>query len=294
MAAMSQADPRRGQLLIIGGSEAKEAGAPILGTLVALAGGSAARIALIPTASRDAAGKERLYGDLFRGMGARRVTCLPIESREEANREDFVQAVYDSTAVFLTGGDQNRISALLGGTEVAKAMHRANKTGLVVAGTSAGASAISEYMIADGGTGLHPRKHMLHLAPGLGLLRRVVVDQHFLQRQRLGRLLSIMAQNPFVLGIGVDEDTAMLVEQDCRMQVIGSGMVTILDCRELAESNVLSAQPGALLAMGNVRMHMLSAGWAYNIETRTLLGELPLPPSARASNTGESLAHPGP
>jgi len=294
MAFMSQAEPRRGPLLVVGGSEAKEPGAPILGTLVALAGGTDARIALIPTASRDAAGKERLYGDLFRGMGVRHVTCLPIESREEANREDFVQAVYDSTAVFLTGGDQNRISALLGGTEVAKAMHRANKTGLVVAGTSAGASAISEHMIAEGGTGLHPRKHMLHLAPGLGLLRRVVVDQHFLQRQRLGRLLSIVAQNPFVLGIGVDEDTAVLVEQDYRMQVIGSGMVTILDGRELAESNVLTAEPGALLAMGNVRMHMLPAGWTYNIETRTLLGAFPLPPSARASDTGEILAHPGP
>lgn len=289
---MILAEPRRGPLLVIGGAESKEPGAPILGTLVALAGGTAARIALIPTASRDAEGKERTYGELFRAAGVERVVCLPIDSREEANREDYVRAVYDSTAVFLTGGDQNRISALLGGTEVAKAMHRANKTGLVVAGTSAGASAISEHMIAEGGTGLHPRKHMLHLAPGLGLLRRVVVDQHFLQRQRLGRLLSIVAQNPFVLGLGIDEDTAMLVAPDYTMQVLGAGVVTIVDGRELAESNVLSAQPGDLLAMGNVRLHMLPSGWSYNIETRTLLGERVLPPSAD-STAGGPLAHQG-
>ncbi len=267
----SQAPSRRGHLILIGGAESKEIDSPILASVVDLAGGRNARIVVVPTASLNAEAKGQTYSRLFRLLGAAEVNFLPIDSREEANDPEHANLIYASTGVFLTGGDQNRISSILGGTEVAKAMHRAHKRGLTIAGTSAGASAISEHMIAEGGMGLHPRKHMLHLAPGLGFLRRVVIDQHFLQRQRLGRLLSIVAQNPFILGLGIDENTAIVVCRNYDFRIIGSGVVTILDGREISNSNVTTAESGDLLAMMNVRLHMLPAGMAFNIENRAPL-----------------------
>lgn len=266
------APKQKGHLIIIGGAESKELDSRILTSVVDMAGGTKARLTVITTASRNAPEKMQTYSRIFTALGAAEVSFLPIDTREEANDPDHVDLIYGSTGVFMTGGDQSRLSSILGGTEVAKAMHRAHKTGLLIAGTSAGASAISEHMIVDGGQGLHPRKHMLHLAPGLGLLKRVVIDQHFLQRQRLGRLLSVVAQNPFILGIGVDEDTAMVVCPNYDFTVIGSGVVTILDGRDITNSNVTTSKPHDLLAMTNVKLHMLPAGFAYNIETR-----IPLP-----------------
>lgn len=273
------ADPsRRGHLMLIGGSESKELDSPILASIVDMAGGRSARLVVIATASLNADAKWKSYSRLFRLLGAAEIHFLPLSNREEANERAHAKLIYASTGVFLTGGDQNRISSILGGTEVAKAMHRAHKQGLVIAGTSAGASATSEHMIAEGGMGLHPRKHMLHLAPGLGFLRRVVIDQHFLQRQRLGRLLSIVAQNPFILGIGIDEDTAVVVCPNYDFRILGSGVVTILDGREISNSNVTTAHAGELLAMMNVRLHILPAGVAFNIENR-----VPLAPDWRCT-----------
>lgn len=269
---------RRGHLVVIGGAESKELDSPILTSVVDMAGGRDARLVVITTASLSAKDRWKTYSRVFRALGAADVRFLHIDTREEANDPENANLVYSSTGVFLTGGDQNRISSILGGTEVAKAMHRAHKRGLLISGTSAGASAISEHMISEGGAGLHPRKHMLHLSPGLGWLRRVVIDQHFLQRQRLGRLLSIVAQNPFILGIGIDEDTAIVVCPNYDFRIIGSGVVTILDGREISNSNVTTCSSNDLLAMMNVRLHMLPAGNAYNIEFRT-----PLPSAWRCT-----------
>lgn len=272
MIPKEQTPAQRGHLIVIGGAESKELDGQILTTVVDMAGGRDAVLTVIATASLDPQARFETYSRLFKGMGAREVNFLDIESREDANNPANAEMIYRSTGVFMTGGDQSRLSSILGGSEVAKAMHRAHKRGLLIAGTSAGASAISEHMIVEGGQGLHPRKHMLHLAPGLGLLRRVVLDQHFLQRQRIGRLLSIVAQNPFILGIGVDEDTAMVICPNYDFRVIGSGVVTILDGREISHSNVTQAKTGDFLAMNGVRLHMLPVGFAFNIETRTPLG----------------------
>lgn len=272
MIPAEQSQAQRGHLIVIGGAESKELDGQILTTVVDMAGGRDARITVIATASMNPHERFETYSRLFKGMGAREVYFLDIETREDANDSANAALIYQSTGVFMTGGDQSRLSSILGGSEVAKAMHRAHKRGLLIAGTSAGASAISEHMIVEGGQGLHPRKHMLHLAPGFGLLRRVVLDQHFLQRQRIGRLLSIVSQNPFILGVGVDEDTAMVVCPNYDFKVIGSGVVTILDGREISHSNVTTAQAGDFLAMINVKLHMLPAGFSFNIETRTPLG----------------------
>lgn len=297
MIPAEQAVTQRGHLIVIGGAESKEPDGAILRAVVDMAGGADARLTVIATASLSPQDRFETYARLFTGMGAREVHFLDISSREDANHPANAELIYRSTGVFMTGGDQSRLSSILGGSEVAKAMHRAHKRGLLIAGTSAGASAISEHMIVEGGQGLHPRKHMLHLAPGLGLLRRVVLDQHFLQRQRIGRILSIVAQNPFILGIGVDEDTAMVICPNYDFQVIGSGVVTILDGRDISHSNVTTAVAGDLLAMDGVKLHMLPSGFAFNIDSRTPLGpdwscHCPVPvsvPAAPAPRADEAL-----
>ena len=249
---------------------------------------------MLTTASSYQDQAERVYSTVLQHLGAAQVRVLHITCREEANDQRFVDAIYASTAVFMTGGDQSRLSSILGGSEVGKAMHRGYKRmGMTIAGTSAGAAAISEHMIVGGRAGLHPRKFMLNLAPGLGLLKRVVIDQHFTQRRRLGRLLSVVAQNPFILGVGIDEDTAILVTPDSRLEVLGSEIVTILDGRHLSHTNVVTAKRNEHLAVCNVHLHILPAAYGYHIENRQIVppaaeqAEAPAPPARPAKSKGK-------
>src|SRR5690606_31167736 len=145
---------------------------------------------------------------------------------QEQNRLD---AIEDATGVFFTGGNQLRLSTLLGGTPVAKLVRILNARGVTVGGTSAGASILSEHMIAFGREGSSPTAGSVRLAPGLGLTNRFVIDQHFRQRDRLGRLVAALAYNPFAIGIGLDEDTAAFIGPDDTLEVEGSGSVTIVD-----------------------------------------------------------------
>ncbi|HEY9723567.1 MAG TPA: cyanophycinase, partial [Oscillatoriaceae cyanobacterium] len=241
----------------------------VLQRVVALSGGSKAHMVVLTTASSLGVEIEKVYEKAFLECGAARVTTLHIQDRADANDPENVAVIYEATGVFMTGGDQTRLASVLGGSEVGKAMHRAYKRqGVTIAGTSAGASAVSEHMIAGGKRGIHPKKGMLNLVPGLGLLNRVIIDQHFSQRQRLGRLLSIVAQNPFLLGIGIDENTAIVVEPDLTFEVIGAGAVTILDARGITNTNVNEAKKGQLLAMCNVQFHLLPEGQRFHIEKR--------------------------
>lgn len=259
----------KGHLVIIGGAEDRTGGKAILSKVVELSGGSSAHMVVLTTASSLGPEVEKVYEKAFTDCGAARVTTLHIHDRVDANDPDLVATIYSATGIFMTGGDQTRLASILGGSEVGKAMHRAYKRqGVTVAGTSAGASAVSEHMIAGGKRGIHPKKGMISLVPGLGLLNRVIIDQHFSQRQRLGRLLSIVAQNPFLLGIGIDEDTAIVVEHDTSFEVIGAGAVTIVDGRQMVNSNINDAKKGQLISMSNVLFHLLPAGYRYNIESR--------------------------
>jgi cyanophycinase len=259
----------KGHLVIIGGAEDKTGDKHILAKVVELSGGPKAHIVVLTTASSFGPELELIYGQAFKECGAAQVTTLHIHDRLDANDPANAEIVINATGIFMTGGDQSRLASILGGSEVGKAMHRAFKRrGACIAGTSAGASAVSEHMVAGGRAGTHPKKGMLNLVPGLGLLDRVIIDQHFSQRHRLGRLLSIVAQNPFLLGVGIDEDTAIVVEPNTDLEVIGAGAVTIVDARQMTYSNVNEVKKGGILAMTNIQFHLLPAGFRFHIERR--------------------------
>ncbi len=261
-------DTPRGAIVPIGGAEAKTGTRDILARVLALAGGAEARIAVIPTASELPDTGDR-YARLFTELGAARVDVLDITTREHARVPGAVETVERATGIFMTGGNQLRLSTILGGTPLAKAIRRQNATGTVVAGTSAGAAVLPEHMIASGSTGPTPTTESVTLAPGLGLTNRLIIDQHFRQRDRLGRLLTAVSYNPFAIGVGIDEDTALVLTADRTFEVIGSGTVTVVDPSELSYSSMDSARRGQPVSLIGLRVHVLAAGCTYDKETRT-------------------------
>ncbi len=257
----------RGFIIPIGGAEDKIGDEAILKRFVQLAGRREARIAVLPTASelRDTG---RRYEALFRDLRAGKVWVLPFESRKQCEDREELSVLEKATGVFLTGGSQLRLGTTLGGTPVAKALRIMNAHGVHVAGTSAGAAFLSEHMIAFGEEGSTPRAGMVSLAPGLGLTNRVVVDQHFRQRDRLGRLLTALAYNPFAHGLGLDEDTAAFIGPDDTLEVVGSGAVTIVDPGEMEYSSMDHAKQGEPVSLIGIKLHVLLQGARYNLHLR--------------------------
>jgi cyanophycinase len=263
-----------GPLMIIGGAEDKLRKRVILKEFVAASGGSAARIALVPTASSLGDEVVEVYDALFRRLGAADVVAVRPESRDHAHHPDLVAAVDGATSVFMTGGNQLKLSSIVCGTPLGEAIVRAHQRGTVVAGTSAGASIQSSHMVAFGVGGATAKQRMTQVAAGLGLLGSAVIDQHFDQRNRYGRLLMIVAQSPQLLGIGVDEDTCAVVrtEGDGRqvLRVIGRGAVTILDPARMT-TNAFEAKRATPLLASGVVLHTLPAGTAFDLTERTLI-----------------------
>ncbi len=259
-------DKRRGYIVPVGGAEDKVGDAAILRRFVDVCGGKGARIAIIATASRQA-DTGRRYEKLFKGIGVEEARAIPFAERADASRDEWIRMLEGASGVFFTGGNQLRISTILGGTPVAKAVRRMNARGVTVGGTSAGAAVLSEHMIASGEEGPTPHIGMATLAPGFGLSNRVIIDQHFRQRDRLGRLLTALAYNPFAVGVGLDEDTAAFINPDKVIEVVGTGAITIVDVSALQHSSVAATDEGKPICMTNVRLHMLTDGATYNLET---------------------------
>jgi cyanophycinase len=269
----------KGPLMIIGGAEDKLRRRTILKEFVARAGGPQARIAVIPSASSLGPEVTEVYDALFRREGAAEVVAVRPESREDAHDARLVAALDEVTGIFMTGGNQLKLSAIVCGTPVGDAIVAAHERGVVVAGTSAGASIQSSHMLAFGGPGATPKQRMTQMAAGLGLLGSAVIDQHFDQRNRYGRLLMIVAQSPQLLGIGVDEDTAAVVEHVATddgdaphevMRVVGRGAVTILDPARIT-TNAFEAKRSAPLLASGVVLHLLPAGSTFDLTTRALV-----------------------
>jgi cyanophycinase len=258
---------RRGWIVPVGGAEDKMNDTRVLRRFVEIAGGDDARIAVIPTASVLADTGAR-YERLFRELGAGAVQALPYAERSDAGRADWKQFLEDSTAVFLTGGDQLRLSTILGGTAIAKMLRACNARGVSVGGTSAGAAILSEHMIAFGSEGATPLAGAAVLAPGFGLTNRVIIDQHFRQRDRLGRLLSSLAYNPFAVGLGLDEDTAAFIDPDDCIVVVGSGAITVVDVSGLTHSSMATSKQGEPICMTGVQLHILTNGAAFDLHAR--------------------------
>ena len=259
-------DQNRGYVIPIGGAEAKRKNPAILERFVVLCGGKNACILVIPTASRlDETGPS--YQELFEDMGAKAV-CIPIENRDQCYQEDILGTLERASGIFITGGNQLRLSTILGGTPVARAIRRLNADGVHVAGTSAGAAIISEHMIAGGRGGPSPRESGVVLAPGLGLTNRAIIDQHFNKRGRLGRLLAALSFNPFVCGLGIDENTAAFIAPDGTMEVVGQGTVTVIDPSDLRHSSMSYVGKAKAVSLIGLKLHVLASGAHFNLETR--------------------------
>ena len=257
----------RGWIVPIGGAEEKISDPVILERFHELAGGEDARVAIIPTASSFDETGER-YVDIFTEMGVESAFSLPYRERVDTERKDWLEQLMSATGVFFTGGNQLRISTTLGGTEVSTLVRRMNANGVIVGGTSAGAAIIPEHMIAYGSTGSTPVAGMVSMAPGLGLTNRFLVDQHFRERDRLGRLLCALSYNPFAVGLGLDEDTAAFISPENTVEVIGSGSVTVVDVAHLGHSSVADAAEGEPLCMTDIRVHIIPHGGTFSLEQR--------------------------
>jgi cyanophycinase len=254
-----------GHLVIIGGGEDRSRDKEILSRFVELSGGAAAKIVVITAASTIAEQMWDIYDKAFGDLGVANRVHLHLKNRHDANSEDYIRDIKDATGIFMTGGDQKRLLAIIGGTALDAEMHAALKLrGACIGGTSAGASAMSGHMLAQGKADLHPEKGSVFLGAGLGFLHKVVIDQHFSERQRLSRLLSIVAQNPYLQGIGIDEDTALVVERGVGIEVLGEGAVTVVDGRSMS-TNVAEIPNHETPELIDVRLHLLPSGSKYRL-----------------------------
>ncbi|MEP7092106.1 MAG: cyanophycinase [Nocardioidaceae bacterium] len=259
--------------MAIGGAEDKLGRRSVLRAFVALAGGPEARIAVVPTASSLGPEVIEVYDALFRRLGAREVVGARPHTRADAEDPAVVGLLDDVTGIFMTGGNQLKLSAIVSGTAFGDAIIAAHQRGAVVAGTSAGASIQSSHMVAFGPGGSTPKQRMTQLAGGLGLIRDVVIDQHFAQRNRYGRLLMLVAQSPGLLGIGIDEDTGAVVTLEHGsevLRVVGRGVVTVFDGRSVV-SNAHEARRTAPLLASGVVLHVLPAGSVFDLTRRALV-----------------------
>jgi cyanophycinase len=257
-----------GSLLIIGGHEDKTGERVILRKFVDMAGGRDSLIVIIATATDEPRIVGSEYKDIFTLMGAAVVNIMAIANRETANQPQQAEIIKKATGIFFTGGDQLRLTSILGGSAVDAAIRAAFSQGAVVAGTSAGAAVMSETMIVGGHSNDSPKKSSLSMAHGMGFLSEAVVDQHFAQRGRINRLLSSVAQNPHVMGIGIDEDTALIVGPDRVCEIVGSQTVTIIDGKNIIYSNISESNQNQPLAISNVLLHILPAGYGFDLNLR--------------------------
>ncbi|HWJ54460.1 MAG TPA: cyanophycinase [Propionibacteriaceae bacterium] len=272
----AQPAPRPGVLFAIGGAEDKIRRRSVLRAFVAAAG-HRPRIAVVPSASSLGAEVVEVYRAVFTSLGAQEVIALRPQSRAEAADPDLVGPLAEVDAVFMTGGNQLKLSSFITGTPFGAAIHEAHQRGAVVGGTSAGASILAEHMIAFGPGGATPRQRMSQLSAGLGLLRGVIIDQHFEQRNRYGRLLSLVAQSPSLLGLGVDEDTAAVVRNGTQLEVVGRGAVTVVDGQHIV-ANAHAAKRTAPLQVSGAVLHVLPSGSQFDLATRTLTAHQTLAP----------------
>lgn len=258
----------KGRLVIIGGAEDKQGDCIVLRRLVDISGKNDSKIIIVTAATEYPNELGKKYANIFKSIGAKHVETIDILHRKDANDIKNIDRIKDASCVFFTGGDQLRITSIIGGTLIQDELQILYEKGVVIAGTSAGASVMSETMIVSGNNDDSPRKCTLKMSPGLGLLKGVVIDQHFAQRGRIGRLLTAIAQNPSMLGIGIDEDTAIVVMPDASFEVVGSNAVTIVDATKMDHTNVSELKPDEILALTNITIHVLPNGYKFDINKR--------------------------
>ncbi|MET0839661.1 MAG: cyanophycinase [Marmoricola sp.] len=264
---------RQGDLLVIGGAEDKLGKRTVLSEFVRRSGGSDARIAVIPTASSLGPEIIEVYDALFSKLGATEVYGVRPQTRAEAGSPEVVELLDRATGIFMTGGNQLKLSTVIAGTPFGEAIVAARARGVTIGGTSAGASIQSSHMVAFGPGGSTPKQRMTQVAAGLGLVENCVIDQHFAQRNRYGRLLMIVSQSPQLLGMGVDEDTGAVITRSEGVEmlhVVGRGSVTLFDGRAMVTNAHEARERRPILASGVV-LHVLPAGSEFDLTARALV-----------------------
>lgn len=259
-------------ILVIGGAEDKVHGKEILRNFCHRCGSQDAIIAIVPSASREPVLVGERYQRIFEDMGAKQVKILDIRDRVQGEDHYFQEYVKECTGVFLTGGDQLRLCGLLADTPVMEIIRqRVQRSEITLAGTSAGAAVMSHHMIAGGGSGEAPNRALVDMAMGLKMIPEVIFDQHFQNRNRMARLLTAVAMHPDRLGIGIDEDTCTIFGKDGLMEVIGRGVVTIVDPQDLSHTNQSHIDPTDPINIHNLRVHLLCHGDRYHLHKREVL-----------------------
>lgn len=257
----------QGKLLIIGGAEDKEGDCKILREFLRCAGGTKARIVIMTAATSLPGEVGDNYIRVFERLGAEDVRVVDTQRPEEARNPEYLEAIQQATGIFFTGGDQARIISCLKDTKLDAAMHKRFSEGIIIGGTSAGAAMMPDMMIIEGDSETNPRVDVVAMGPGMGFLPGVVIDQHFAQRGRLGRLVSALLLQPAVLGFGIDENTAILVSGD-EFEVIGESAVTVIDESEKLHDNIDGLLKDEALAICGAKLHILPHGYRFNLKTR--------------------------
>jgi len=273
----------RGILMAIGGAEERTPESPILKEFVRLAGGKRANIVVmtVATDSPEEVGAE--YIEVFEKIGVKSVQAVDVSSRADAIAEENIKAVRESSGLFFTGGDQLHITSLIGGTELQKAIHEIYEKGIIIGGTSAGAAMMSNSMILQGDGEEAPKLGAVEMGPGMDLIVGCMIDTHFSQRGRHGRLLTAVAHYPQDMGIGLDENTAMIVDKG-EMRVMGTGAVTIIDAGGMTYANTPYVEKGQNLALADVRVHVVCEGEKFNLFERQMI--IPKEAQHRAKRAG--------
>lgn len=259
-------------VMVIGGAEDKIHGREILHAFFQRSGGGSARIAIIPSASREPAVIGSKYRSIFESMGATSVEILDVRDRDQGTNASYLEYAQTCTGVFMTGGDQLRLCGLLADTRLMNSiLDRVRRFDITLAGTSAGAAVMGYHMIAGGGSGESPNRSLVDMATGFGVLPHAIVDQHFHNRNRMARLLSAVSLHPDRLGIGIDEDTCACFEDDGVIEVLGKGTVTIVDAADMTYTNQALVGATDPVSLHNLRLNVLSYGDRYSIPLRRVV-----------------------
>ncbi len=261
-----------GHLLVIGGAEDKYNERRILKKFLELAGGERTEVLIVPVASDYPEFAADIYVQAFRRLGVPNPRVLRATSRQDVVSVDADALLDGVSGVFISGGDQMRLVSILGGTKFAQVLRRmVAETDLVLAGTSAGAAGMSTSMIVRGESTPHPQKNSVRLSPGLGFLKNVIIDQHFTERGRISRLITAVSYNPYNLGIGIDENTAIILDKEGVLEVFGGGTVTIVDGSQITYNEIAEVDDHQSFSVCGVQLHILGDGLLYDYFARATI-----------------------
>jgi cyanophycinase len=263
----SRSKAKQGTLIIIGGREDKNETKKILTEVARRNDGG--KLVVVTAASAIAEDIWNDYKLCFKSLGIKKIEHLHIEQPDDAHNPDVLKVLENAKTVFFTGGDQLKITTKIGGTEIMDQLLIILKKGGIIAGTSAGAAMMGEVMLIGGENNESHKVGNWMMAPGLGFVRNMIIDQHFAQRGRIGRLLGAVALNPGILGIGIDEDTAIVVENNV-LKVIGNSAVYIVDGKRVTHTNISEASADKTMSMHNVLLHILGENEVFHLETRKI------------------------